>query len=58
MMDKVIYLGDAVYARISEDRALIHLSLSDHRNSPVVALEPEVLEMLIMFAKAHGWKLS
>ena len=57
-MDKVLYLGDAVYARISEDLALIHLSLSDHRNPPVVALELEVLEMLILFAKAHGWRLS
>lgn len=46
-----LYLGDAVYAQ--NDGYMIGLSLNDHRNSPVVWLEPQVLEALILYAKSR-----
>lgn len=42
------YLGDAVYA--SFDGLMIGLSLNDHRNKPVIFLEPEVFEALVKYA--------
>ena len=46
-----LYLGDAVYAQ--NDGYMIGLSLSDHRNPPVIWLEPRVLEALFLYAKSR-----
>lgn len=54
-MDNMLYLGDGVYASISPGREYIYLHIGDHRNSAVVAIEPEVLNMLNLFAEAHGF---
>lgn len=43
------YLGDGVYASFVAGQ--IALSVGDHRNPPVVFLEPEVLDHLIIFAR-------
>jgi len=43
------YLGDGVYA--SFDGYQIWLAVNDHRNTPVVALEPLVMEALIQYYK-------
>jgi hypothetical protein len=43
------YLGDGVYA--SFDGYHVWLHVGDHRNEPVVALEPEVLDSLAGYAK-------
>lgn len=44
-----VYLGDAVYA--SYDGYHIWLGLNDHRNAKLIALEPNVLNNLIKYAK-------
>lgn len=46
------YLGDAVYAQ--NDGYMVGLSLNDHRNAPLVWLEPNVLAALIKYAKSRG----
>jgi len=38
------YLGDGVYAQF--DGYAVSLMVNDHRNEPVVVLEPSVLEAL------------
>lgn len=43
------HLGDGVYA--SFDGYHIQISVNDHRNPPVVALEPSVMEALIAYYK-------
>ena len=44
------YMGDAVYARF--DGLGIEISVGDHRNSPVVIFEPEVMDALMRFYAA------
>lgn len=46
------YLGDSVYA--SHDGYQVWLSVGDHRNAPVIALEPAVLLALAVYAKQQG----
>ena len=50
MAIKSEYVGDAVYA-IETDQNLIGLTVNDHRNPPLVYLEPETLLNLIKFAE-------
>ena len=50
------YIGDGVY--VSYDGYYIRISINDHRNEPVVALEPEVLQGLINYAKKLDIKLK
>lgn len=44
------YLGDGVYAVFTGHS--VGISVNDHRNPPVVYLEPHVLENLVRFAKS------
>lgn len=43
------YLGDAVYA--SFDGYHIQLTLNDHRNPPMIAIEPQVYRALREYAQ-------
>jgi hypothetical protein len=47
------YLGDGVYA--SFDGFQIWLHVGDHRNPPVVAIEPAVFNALVAYAGRH-WR--
>lgn len=49
-MENPTYLGDGVYAHF--DGYGINLSVNDHRNPPVVCIEPAVLEALNRFSQA------
>lgn len=51
-MSDMDYLGDGVYA--GHDGIQVWLTVNDHRNEPLVALEPKVLESLIRYAKRVG----
>lgn len=44
-----IYLGDGVYAEIRN--GMIELKLGDHRNHPLIYLEPEVYEALKLYVE-------
>lgn len=45
--ENIEYIGDGVYAEYSAGDIL--LRVGDHRNEPVVTLEPEVYEKLVEF---------
>jgi hypothetical protein len=49
-MKELQYLGDGVYA--SFDGYQIWLTVNDHRNPPVVALDEGVMERLIEYSKS------
>jgi hypothetical protein len=49
-MKELQYLGDGVYA--SFDGYQIWLTVNDHRNPPVVALDEGVMENLIRYSKS------
>lgn len=52
-VSKASYIGDGVYADI--EFGMIVLRVNDHRNSPAVFLEPQVLVNLIAYAKT--WEI-
>jgi hypothetical protein len=43
------HLGDGVY--VADQGYAITISVNDHRNKPVVTLEPDVLRALIRYSK-------
>ena len=55
-MEKRRHLGDGVYAYF--DGYAILISVNDHRNIPVVAIEPAVLAELNQFYKDMTTKLN
>lgn len=52
-MSDMVYLGDGVYA--GHDGTQVWLTVNDHNNAPLVALEPKVLESLVRYAKRLGF---
>jgi hypothetical protein len=52
-MDKqdMDHLGDGVYA--GHDGCQVWLTVNDHRNEELVALDPYVLQALVRYAKQH-----
>lgn len=47
------HLGDGVY--VSNDGYSIAIAVNDHRNDPVVILEPQVMKALVEYAKQQGF---
>ena len=43
------YIGDGVY--VTDEGYAIALRVNDHRNEPVVCLEPDVLAALVRYAE-------